>query len=443
MLKKIERYYKNKRVLNGKNTEINIEPPHSFNTREDFFNLFDYFQTARESRLVLGNTRVKDGSFVSCHGLDMDCIEGVSRYLPYLAANLINKRHHEDYLAIKELFKSTIINGVSYNSKGYWGEPLHYDQLICEMSDIALSLWIARDHVWQEFTEEEKTSILDWLGLALNKNVSRNNWLLFLVVIDSVIAYFEKRNIRTTELLDEVLSWHVKDGWFLDGKNGNIDYYTCWGIIYSLYWINQIKPELKLQEIKDIVKSNAESLSFMLTEEQVAPLFGRSVCYRLAAICPIIINSHLYETAINKAKASDVMYKNINYFSKNGLFYEGRISAGVFEENLKFVDDYTGPFSSFWSLRTLVLSEYLYNIGIDLYSHSGDKLPINYSEKTEHLFIVDKNKISVKKESYKSGFKDNVRNVIYNFLKLRIKRNTKHRESNNKLISIDNEFYRK
>ena len=86
---------------------------------------------------------------------------------------------------------------------------------------------------------------------------------------------------------------------------------------------------------------------------QGLPFFGRSVCYRLSATAPLLAVAEYSSEALSIGEAKRAFHEGLRYFIGHGALKQGAPTQGVFEDDERLVDNYSGPASSFWSLRAL------------------------------------------------------------------------------------------
>jgi hypothetical protein len=150
-------------------------------TTQSYEKLFLYFIQGFET------FRSQDGALASYpglpsrHGRRIDRMEGFSRIAPLIGAWLRSGRpskmrlpdgHVVDLLAT---VRRGLTAGTNPSSPGYWGEVRHLDQRIVESCDIALALWLLRDHVWEQLAPGERDQVINWLKQVGNKRVHDNN----------------------------------------------------------------------------------------------------------------------------------------------------------------------------------------------------------------------------------------------------------------------------
>lgn len=294
-----------------------------------------------------------------------DAMEGCSRVIPTLAAWLHQqqgKRTILDGLNGKPMdialwLQKAFLAGTNPAHPGYWGVLHDYDQRVCESADLALALWLSRDTVWAIFNETQQQQVIDWFNQVNHCQTVDNNWHLFPLTVQLVVKALtgddhveHARYARTKE-------FYVGDGWFRDGAKGNYDYYNAWGFFYSLYWLDQIDPDFDPDFIHASLQAFSECFRYFFTPVGL-PLFGRSACYRLAASAPLLATADLNHSkgvtdGLSLGEVKRAFRTSLEYFIAHGALKHGAPTQGVFDDDPRLVDNYSGPASSFWSLRAL------------------------------------------------------------------------------------------
>lgn len=294
-----------------------------------------------------------------------DAMEGVSRVLPTLAAwlyangqktteiNGLNNKATD----VAEVLRTAFLAGTDPKHKGYWGKLQDYDQRICESADLALSLWLSKDWVWERFSKAEQQQVVAWFKQVNTCLTVDNNWHLFPLTVQLVIKALTGEDTIDHDKYARIKEFYVGDGWFRDGARGNYDYYNAWGFFYSLYWLDQIDPEFDPDYIRDSLKTFVDTYRYFFTPCGL-PFFGRSVCYRLAASAPLLAAVDLQLPCISAGEAKRAFRTSLEYFIGNGAMLNGAPTQGVFGDDARLVDNYSGPASSFWSLRALNIALY-------------------------------------------------------------------------------------
>lgn len=293
-----------------------------------------------------------------------DAMEGVSRVLPTLATWLHAHPEGKQLLGLNgkpidviEIISSALLAGTNPSHQGYWGNLHDYDQRICESADLALVLWLSKNYVWTKFNSEQKQQVVNWFEQVNHLKTVDNNWHLFILTVQFVLKNLTGKNQVDDNKYQRIKEFYVGNGWFRDGANGNYDYYNAWGFFYSLYWLDQIDPDYDRAFIRQAMSDFVAKYRYFFTPSGL-PLFGRSLCYRLAAAAPLLAAIDQQSDAIEIGEAKRAFRYNLQYFISNGALKYGVPTHGVFNDDERLVDNYSGSASSFWSLRGLNIALY-------------------------------------------------------------------------------------
>ncbi|MDV5168138.1 DUF2264 domain-containing protein [Photobacterium rosenbergii] len=295
-----------------------------------------------------------------------DAMEGCSRVLPTLAAWLSKQKGKSELAGLNgkpidvgDILTKAFVAGTDPTHRGYWGNLHDYDQRICESADLALALWLSREWVWQKFSVVQQQQVITWFKQVNHCQTVDNNWHLFPLTVQLVVKALTGEDTVEQHRYARIKEFYVGDGWFRDGAKGNYDYYNAWGFFYALYWIEQIDPEFDPHFIRQSLSEFIHSYRYFFTPQGL-PLFGRSACYRLAASVPQLAAVDLgigvceaYPSLLTIGEAKHALQSSLRYFISQGALKNGAPTQGVFAEDSRLIDNYSGPASSFWSLRAL------------------------------------------------------------------------------------------
>jgi hypothetical protein len=337
----------------------------SIDERKRYTELFSYLVSGFLYYGLPDHTYVYYPGALSSHGAEVDAMEGSCRILPMIAAWLSSGRPSviEDYegrpIDLLQIIKMALLAGTDPESAGYWGHIGDRDQRIVEAADVALSVWLLRNHLWPQLSSHERENISGWLLSVNGRSVHDNNWHLFPLMINEVLASLGCDNDRASALkhFERVKAFYRGNGWFSDGPAGAYDYYNAWCFHYSLFWINLIDPGLDPQFIDDSLNDFVRNFKYLISTEGV-PITGRSICYRIAVTAPLIAAANRGLDGISSGMARRAMDCVWKYFIARKAVCRGRITQGYCKEDLRLLDNYSGPGSSLWSTRSLVLAFY-------------------------------------------------------------------------------------
>lgn len=296
----------------------------------------------------------------SIYGARNDAIEGVSRVAP-LWATYARCANTDPVMAeaMLALLRESFVHGTSPAHPGYWGDVCDRSLLICEAADIALALWLARDRLIPLFSSAEFNQVMRWLGQVVGKATADNNWHIFVVLVDAVLAALAPAHRFTSfDRLARVRSFQQRDGCFVDGPDGRVDYYNAWGFHYGFFWIREILPGLDMAGMDESIGPFCRWYRLLFTHHGV-PLFGRSLCYRFATTVPMLACAFRDPQLVPPGVALSAWRAVWQFFGREGGLVAGRPTQGVFGDDLRWLDPYSGPASSLWGVRSLVMYLYL------------------------------------------------------------------------------------
>lgn len=333
-------------------------------TLEAYAALFRYFITGfmyRRSRLGAYADYAGMGSY---NGPAMDRLEGFSRIAPVAAAWLHGGRPRQIPMAdgatvdLVDILRTGIHAGTDPASAEYWGDIRHWSQAIVEAADIALSLWLAREQLWEDLPDGDRKRIGRWLIQVNGKHIPDNNWHLFVAQVNAVLSALDlpydadalKHHYARSK------AFYRGQGWFRDGEREDepgYDYYNAWGFHYHLQWLRRIDPALDPVFIDQTGREFVAVYRYFIGPSGL-PMLGRSACYRMAAPAPLILAQQAKWDLLPPGEARRSLDVVWQYFIHHGAVRRGNVTQGYFGTDPRLLEDYSGPASCLWSLRSLV-----------------------------------------------------------------------------------------
>ena len=356
---------------------------------ERYSRLFQYFLRGFIAYASPGFDRVFYPGMGSVHGYRLSGLEGFARTAPLMAAWIASGRDpapmdpltHKPVGLVAILHKG-LLAGTDPDCPSYWGEITDFDQRIVEAADIARVLWLTREQLWIKFSSAEQHQIAAWL-LGVNTAVTPdNNWLLFPVIVNFVLDALGYVNVAQTASYrpsgyDQFKKDYLERGWFFDRPEG-VDYYNAWGITYDIFWIHTLRPDFDRGFIVTVLEQSA-SLTAHLIGPKGIPIMGRSIGYRTAIPVPVIARSFIDKSAAAQGMARRSMDVVWRYFVAHGCLRNGTLTQGYFEPDPRFVDRYSGPGSTHWGLRSLVLA-FMHRQGSPFWTAPEQPLPVEVAD---------------------------------------------------------------
>jgi len=329
-------------------------------------NLVRYMATAWVTYRVKSGAGAKFPGLPSWSGSECDALEGFSRIMPLFAAWCASGRDpvldlpDGSRLSLVEEFRRGLIAGTDPDSASYWGDmPGKSNQRIVEAADIALALWLFRDTVWTSLAPGEREGVVRWLSRVEGRPGLDKNWHLFFVLIDRVLSAlgYGGRISGVRDRFERVKDFHIGEGWFSDGPDGPVDYYNAWGFHYPMIWIDRIDPDWDPEFIRTRLREFLGSYRYLIGPEGF-PIMGRSIPYRMAVPAPLVAGVEYHPDVIAPGEARRGLDSIWRHFVRNGGVRHGAPTQGYHAPDLRLVDRYSGPASSLWSLRSVVMAFY-------------------------------------------------------------------------------------
>ncbi len=351
----------------------------------DYESLFEYFLLGFITRKSPHGARAYYPGDSMIQGPGLASLEGFTRVAPLFASWVYGQ--HGTVFTLKsgvdvdlvELLKAGIVNGTDPANSEYWGKIYSRQQSIVEAADVALVLWLTKPELWNTLSAEQRQNISHWLYQVNGKEIPDSNWHLFVIQVNAVL--FSLGQPYDAEVLTDgyqrIKSFYVGDGWFKDGESedrSTFDYYNAWAFHYHLQWINKILPDLDPTFLRQSLNSFLKSYKFLMGSNGF-PIMGRSACYRMAAPAPLIFGQDSENQAISPGLAKRALDRTWQFFIQHGALKYGNVTQGYCGKDSKILEQYSGPASCLWSLRSLVVA-FSQKTDSNFWQAKIEKLPI-------------------------------------------------------------------
>ncbi|MEI8207707.1 MAG: DUF2264 domain-containing protein [Methylococcales bacterium] len=344
--------------------------------------LFGYFVEGFDTFKSPSGASASYSGLRSRNGASVDAFEGFSRVAPLFGAWVYSGRTPLITLSdgrvidIRETFRTGLIAGTDPESNEYWGDIHDLNQRIVEASDIALALWLFRNDVWVRLTKSQQHNVTHWLEQVEGKRVSDNNWHVFPVLISAVLSSLGQPVNRDLawEHYNRLKQFYRGNGWFSDGPDEIFDYYNAWSFHYSLQWLQIIDPNWDSEFISGVRDQFISTYRYLISPNGF-PILGRSICYRMAAPAPLILAQIKSNESISPGEAKRGLDAIWTYFIQRGAVQSGTVVQGYCGLEPALIDNYSGPASCLWALRSLIAA-FMLPPDSQFWSKSTSPLPI-------------------------------------------------------------------
>jgi hypothetical protein len=361
-------------------------------TPDSYEQLFAYFLEGFMQRRSPRGARARYGGWPSFNGPLCDALEGFSRMAPLLGAWLHAGRPQVVMLGsgqvdLAQVLASGLAAGTDPASPEHWGTIRNRDQRIVEAADLALALWLARERVWPALTRRERSAVADWLSAVNGKETADNNWHLFVVLVNAVLLALQAGGDRAemARRYSRFKSFYRGEGWFSDGPHDKFDYYIAWGIHYPLHWLRRIDPQWDAGFLSGAQREFGTAFRHFFGPAGF-PILGRSLCYRIAAPAPLVQIQHTDPDCVSPGEARRALDLTWRHFIRHGAVRDGTLTQGYGSDDPSMLDNYSGPASCLWSLRSLVAALALPG-DAPFWRSAGEPLPVERGDFTLPLRV--------------------------------------------------------
>jgi hypothetical protein len=314
--------------------------------------LFRYFRDGFMAEATPDFERIHYRGRGSVYGYAVTGLEGFARTAPLLAAWIAAGREGSE--ALIGPLVSALSAGSDPAHPAFWTEPRRRHQLIVESADIAITLWIGRDTIWPRLDSRVRGNLIAWLRKAASVEPYPNNWLLFGVVVEAALDALDGRPLGSSPAYDRFKRFYLGHGWFSDDEQKRVvDFYNPWGITYPLFWIHRMQPGFDPDFLRQVVLDSADLTAHLISPRGI-PIMGRSVCYRTAVPTPLVLATWVDPSPERLGVARRGLDCVWRYFVANGALRDGTLTQGYFHDDPRVLDNYSGPGSSHWGLRSLI-----------------------------------------------------------------------------------------
>jgi hypothetical protein len=297
----------------------------------------------------------------------VDAIESFARIASAWGAWLCNPANpaivsfqgHE--IDVERLLQHALLDGTNpSNPYTYWGDINHLDQRIVESADIAVTIWMSRERVFNKMTRAEQEQVIAWLAQVDGKGTYTDNWILFTAMAQAVRHHlgFPAPEEDLDNRLLQIGEFYRGDGWYVDGPTDEFELYNAWmfGWHYFLWtWIDGDRRPDHRQLVLERGRSFIDGFLHFFGANGSYPAWGRSIVYRFAALAPFAVGHFLKIAPEDPGLLRRVSSGCIRYFYDRGLFDpDGHfVRQGYHGDFPPAAEAYISPGSPYWCCHGL------------------------------------------------------------------------------------------
>jgi len=277
---------------------------------------------------------------------------------PANPATLTFESHEMD---LEALLHAALLDGTNpSNPHTYWGDITHLDQRIVESADIAVTIWLSRERVFNIMTVAEQEQIITWLAQVDGKGTYTDNWILFTAMVQAVRHHlgFPSPQDDLDNRLMQIGEFYRGDGWYVDGPTDEFELYNAW--IFSWHyllwtWIDGDRRPDHRRLVLERGRSFIDGFLHFFGANGSYPAWGRSVVYRFAALAPLAVGHFLKIAPPDPGLLRRVSSGCIRYFYDRGLFDPDHhfLRQGYHGDFPPAGEAYISPGSPYWCCHGL------------------------------------------------------------------------------------------
>ncbi len=258
----------------------------------------------------------------------------------------------------EEIYQKGLAAGTDPEGSQYWGDVHDVDQRFVEMAALAWGLLMAPQVLWDPLTEQEKNNLAAWLDGINHYALPPCNWMFFAILVNVAL---KERGMhyhpdKLQEYLDYIESCYQGDGWYLDGQNGEKDYYVSFAFhYYSLIYVRFMEKEDpdRCLEYKNRAGQFAGEFIYWFADQGEALAYGRSLTYRMAQVSFFSMCVACGLEVLPYPVMKGLIGRHLRFWMRLPIFDSGGLlTIGYGYPNLLMSEQYNAPGSPYWALKT-------------------------------------------------------------------------------------------
>ena len=282
-------------------------------------------------------------------------LEGLARTL-FVAAPLL--RDNPDLtlngIRVADYYRHQLVSISNPESKHYiahrTGGP---SQTLLELGSLAISLKGAQNVLWDPLTQKEKDDLAATM-LSYGEGPSiGSNWMFFNCFILSFLKDqgYKVNEAKLTDWLNKLLDRYRGEGWYNDAPA--YDYYSMWayqsyGPLWAELFGKKQYPDIAKRFI-DNEHDLIDNYPYMFARDGRMNMWGRSICYRYAAVTPLPLVEYAGFENVNYGWLRHIASASLLQFMQNPEFLENGVpTMGFYGPFAPCVQIYSCRGSVYW-----------------------------------------------------------------------------------------------
>lgn len=294
-------------------------------------------------------------------------LEGLARTL-FVAAPLLKENPELTLHGIKvaDYYRHQLVQISNPDSKHYIPHRTGgASQTLLELASLAISMTAAPDVLWKPLTKQQKDDFAATI-LSYGEGPSiGSNWMFFNVFIQSFLKEqgYKVDEKKMVNWLNALVDRYRGEGWYNDAPA--YDYYSMWayqsyGPLWAEYYGKHFTPSPEsglpadtYKNIYDKILRNEHDLvgnyPYMFARDGRMNMWGRSICYRFAAVTPFPLLEYANFSDVNYGWLRRIASASLLQFMANPDFLENGVpTMGFYGPFAPAVQIYSCRGSVYW-----------------------------------------------------------------------------------------------
>ncbi|WP_176085415.1 DUF2264 domain-containing protein [Martelella sp. HB161492] len=254
-----------------------------------------------------------------------------------------------------------LANGMDPEHPEYWGDIAPFDQRLVEMAGIALALLVAPKIFWEPMPDAAKKKAVSYLLKINTYDVADNNWLFFRVLTNLALRNVgeEWSEAAVRAALERIESFYIADGYYLDGKWRQRDYYSPMALHFYGLVVAKVAGDLfpdYAARYRERARLFAQDFQHWFADDGAAIPYGRSLTYRFAEGAFWAGCAFADEEVLPWGRIKGLLLRHLRWWSDRPITdRDGILNIGYAYPNLFMSESYNAPGSPYWALKSFLV----------------------------------------------------------------------------------------
>ena len=261
-----------------------------------------------------------------------------------------------------DLYRQGLTNGPDSAHAEAWLNVTWPSQAHVEMAVIGMGLALAPEKIWWPLEPHARERLVDWL-LSINRtSLPKNNWSFFRVLVNAGLRCVGARHEPAVleQTLQEIENYYLGDGWYADGVGQPCDYYVSfalhfYGLVYAV--IAGRDDPVRAALYRERAAAFAHDFIYWQDADGAMLPYGRSLTYRFAQVA--FWSAYAFagvQGEFPPGVVKGLVLRHLRWWFARPIFNEsGILSVGYGYPNLLMAENYNGPGSPYWALKSFLV----------------------------------------------------------------------------------------